>query len=261
VTAIGGRELKAYRRRVQIVFQDPYESLDPRRTIRDQVHEPLVVHGLGDPSARDARASRALEEAGLRPASDYLDRYPHELSGGQRQRVAIASAMVLDPEVLVADEPVSMLDVSLRSGILRIMLDLREQRGVSILFITHDISLAWLIADRIAVMYLGRIVEQGPPEQVVHDPRHPYTQALIAVMPSPDPALRGGRSILQGETPDASAIPPGCRFNTRCPVAQDRCRDEDPRLQVVAPEHAAACLLLESRPSPDEADAAPRPPR
>ena len=250
VGSLKGRDLREYRRRVQIIFQDPYESLDPRRSIGDQVREPLIVQGQADGPEREARVARALEDAGLRPAAAYLDRFPHELSGGQRQRVAIAGAMVLDPEVVVADEPVSMLDVSLRSGILRTMLDLREKRGVGILFITHDLSLAWLIADRIAVMYLGRIVEQGPPERVVHAPQHPYTKALISVMPSPDPSQRGLREILSGEAPSASHIPSGCRFHPRCPVAIERCRSQDPSLQEVAPDHQAACLLLDSLPQP-----------
>jgi peptide/nickel transport system ATP-binding protein len=243
VTGISGGALRAYRRRVQIIFQDPYESLDPRRTIGDQVGEPLAVQGIGTDAERGARVARALEDAGLRPAARFRDRYPHELSGGQRQRVAIASAMVLDPDVLVADEPVSMLDVSLRAGILRVMLDLRERRGVGILFITHDLSLAWLIADRIAVMYLGRIVELGPAEQLVRDPRHPYTRALLSVMPSPDPGRRRERRILRGETPDASRIPSGCRFHTRCPIAFDRCVHEDPPELEVGPGHTAACLM------------------
>jgi peptide/nickel transport system ATP-binding protein len=245
VTRITGRALRDYRRRVQIIFQDPYESLDPRRTVADQVAEPLVVQGVGDRSERAERVARALEDAGLRPASAFLDRYPHELSGGQRQRVAIACAMVLGPDVLVADEPVSMLDVSLRSGILRVMLDLRERRGVGILFITHDLSLAWLLADRIAVMYLGRVMEIGPAERLVADPRHPYTRALLSIMPSPDPARRRARQILVGETPDAARVPAGCRFHTRCPVAFDRCRVEEPPSLEVGAEHVAACWLAE----------------
>jgi peptide/nickel transport system ATP-binding protein len=248
VTAIRGRALRDYRRRVQIIFQDPYESLDPRRTLGDQVSEPLAVQGIGEAGERSERVARSLEDAGLRPAAAFVDRYPHELSGGQRQRVAIACAMVLEPDVLVADEPVSMLDVSLRSGILRVMLDLRARRGVGILFITHDLSLAWLIADRIAVMYLGRVVEIGPAEHVIHDARHPYTRALLSVMPSPDPSRKGTRQILRGETPDAARIPPGCRFHTRCPVAFDRCRQEAPPEVEVGPGHRAACFLaLEPR--------------
>jgi oligopeptide/dipeptide ABC transporter ATP-binding protein len=257
VTAISGRALKDYRRTVQIIFQDPYESIDPRRTIGDQVAEPLAVHGIGTTAERATRVDQALEDAGLRPASRYRDRYPHELSGGQRQRVAIACAMALRPDVLVADEPVSMLDVSLRSGILRVMLDLRERRGIGILFITHDLSLAWLIADRIAVMYLGRVVEIGPAEQLIADPRHPYTRALLSVMPSPDPAHRRERQILRGETPDASRIPSGCRFHTRCPVAFDRCRTEDPPEVEVVPGHVAACFLADI-PSATRPAVAPR---
>jgi oligopeptide/dipeptide ABC transporter ATP-binding protein len=153
--------------------------------------------------------------------------------------------MVLEPDVLVADEPVSMLDVSLRSGILRVMLDLRAHRGVGILFITHDLSLAWLIADRIAVMYLGRIAEIGPAERVVSDPRHPYTRALLSVMPSPDPSRRAERQILRGETPDAARIPEGCRFHTRCPLVFDRCREESPPDVEVGPGHRAACFLAD----------------
>ena len=228
VTSIGGSALRDYRRRVQIIFQDPYESLDPRRSIGDQVAEPLAVHSIGTAAERAERVDQALDDAGLRPPARYRDRFPHELSGGQRQRVAIACAMALGPDVLVADEPVSMLDVSLRSGILRVMLDLRERRGIGILFITHDLSLAWLIADRIAVMYLGRVMEIGPADELVRDPRHPYTRALLSVMPSPDPAHRRQRQILRGETPDASRVPPGCRFHTRCPLAFDRCRVEEP---------------------------------
>ena len=246
VTTIGGRELRAYRRRAQIIFQDPYESLDPRRSVAEQVEEPLLVQGIGTRTERKERITRALEDAGLRPASAFLARFPHELSGGQRQRVAIASAMVLEPDILVADEPVSMLDVSLRSGILRVMLELRERRGVGILFITHDLSLAWLIADRICVMYLGRIVEVGPPEELVRDPRHPYTKALLGVMPSPDPARRRKRAILRGETPDPSRIPTGCRFHTRCPLVFDRCPTEDPPAFPVGEGRFAACWLAEN---------------
>ncbi|CAN5645299.1 ATP-binding cassette domain-containing protein [soil metagenome] len=252
VTAIGGRELGAYRRRVQIIFQDPYESLDPRRAVHEQVAEPLLVQGIGTGPERREKVDRALEDAGLRPAAAFRDRYPHELSGGQRQRVAIASAMVLEPDVLVADEPVSMRDVSLRSGILRVMLDLRERRGIGILFITHDLSLAWLIAERIAVMYLGRIVEVGSAETLVRDPRHPYTKALLSVMPSPDPARRRRRVILHGETPDPSRIPKGCRFHTRCPLVFDRCRVEDPPDFPVGDGRLAACWLAEGgQPLPD----------
>jgi oligopeptide/dipeptide ABC transporter ATP-binding protein len=245
VTDLRGAALRAYRRRVQIVFQDPYESLNPRQTVLDIVGEPLDVHALARGRERRERVTRALEDAGLTPAQRFLQRYPHELSGGQRQRVAIAAAMVLEPEIVVADEPVSMLDVSLRVGILRVLLDLRRSRNVGYLFITHDLSLAWLIADRIAVMYLGRIVEEGPTEQVIRDPRHPYTRALLSVAPSPDPSHRTKRRILVGETPDPSRLPPGCRFHPRCPLQSERGATEEPPLFEVAPGHRSACWLVE----------------
>jgi oligopeptide/dipeptide ABC transporter ATP-binding protein len=244
-----GAAAKAYRLRVQLIFQDPYETLDPKQTIRDFVAEPLEVNGLArDPVERDARVADALEAAGLRPASDFLFRYPHELSGGQRQRAVIAGALVLGPTLVIADEPVSMLDVSIRTELLRLMLDLRRERRLTYLFITHDLSLAWVIADRIAVMYLGKIMEIGPAEQVIRHPRNPYTQALVSVSPSPDPpeaGERAKRTILVGETPDAAHVPPGCRFHPRCPLAFDRCRTEEPPLFDVGEGQRAACWLAE----------------
>ena len=244
----GTRALRDYRRRIQIIFQDPYETLNPKQTIHDFVAEPLVVNGIGTAEEREAKVVAALESAGLRPASDFLLRYPHELSGGQRQRVVIAGALVMDPEVIVADEPVSMLDVSIRTELLRLMLDLRVERGLTYLFITHDLSLAWVIADRIAVMYLGKIMEIGPAEKVIRSPRNPYTQALVSVSPSPDPptaGTRAKRTILEGETPDAAFIPTGCRFHPRCPVAFDRCSVEEPPLFDLGGGQAAACWLAE----------------
>jgi oligopeptide/dipeptide ABC transporter ATP-binding protein len=252
-----GAAARAYRLRVQLIFQDPYETLDPKQTIRDFVAEPLEVNGIArDPVEREARVAEALEAAGLRPASDFLFRYPHELSGGQRQRVVIAGALVLGPTLVVADEPVSMLDVSIRTELLSLMLDLRKERGLTYLFITHDLSLAWVIADRIAVMYLGKILEIGPAETVIHDPRNPYTRALVSVLPTPEPpqvtaGIRRRRTILQGETPDAALIPEGCRFHPRCPLAFDRCRAEEPPLFDVGDGHASACWLVEGgRPLP-----------
>ena len=187
----GTRALRDYRRRVQLIFQDPYETLNPKHTIREFVIEPLLVNGIGTPAERDSRVVAALESAGLRPARDFAGRYPHELSGGQRQRVVIAGALVMGPQVIVADEPVSMLDVSIRTELLRLMLDLRAERGLTYLFITHDLSLAWVIADRIAVMYLGKIMEIGPAEQVIRAPHNPYTQALVSVSPTPEPPTAG----------------------------------------------------------------------
>src|SRR6478752_7423761 len=244
----GTRALRDYRRRIQIIFQDPYETLNPKQTIHDFVAEPLIVNDLAKGEELEAKVISAIEAAGLRPASDFMFRFPHELSGGQRQRVVIAGALVMDPEVIVADEPVSMLDVSIRTELLRLMLDLRVERGLTYLFITHDLSLAWVIADRIAVMYLGKIMEIGPAEAVIRSPRNPYTQALVSVSPSPDPpdaGTRAKRTILEGETPNAAHIPSGCRFHPRCPYAFDRCRVEEPPLFDVGGGQSAACWLAE----------------
>jgi peptide/nickel transport system ATP-binding protein len=244
---LGSRELRPVRRRIQVVYQDPYESLDPRFRVRAVVEEPLLIHGLG--GSRNERAARVREALGrveLSPPELYLDRYPHELSGGQRQRVAIAAALVLEPNVLVADEPVSMLDVSVRAGVLNVLDGLRRD-GLAILMITHDLSTAARFAQRIAVMYLGRIVEEGPAAAVVRNPQHPYTKALLSVVPRRDPRDRQRPQILQGETPDAVAIPSGCRFHPRCPLAIEQCAAEDPELArpTAADErHRAACLLL-----------------
>jgi oligopeptide/dipeptide ABC transporter ATP-binding protein len=250
----GTSRLRPYRRRVQLIFQDPYETLNPKQTIRDFVAEPLEVNGIGTSRAdRDRRVMEALEAAGLRPASDYAQRFPHELSGGQRQRVVIAGALVMNPDLIVADEPVSMLDVSIRTELLRLMLNLRHERGLTYLFITHDLSLAWVIADRIAVMYLGKVMELGAAETVIRDPRNPYTQALVSVSPSPVPPEVSGaaaRTILVGETPDAAQVPSGCRFHPRCPAARaagilERCMVEEPPLFDVGDGHVSACWLAE----------------
>ncbi|MCB9151118.1 MAG: ABC transporter ATP-binding protein [Caldilineaceae bacterium] len=239
-------QLNEMRRHVQMIFQDPYESLNPTMTIGEIVAEPLDVHGLAASRAdREARVIAALEDAGLKPAANYLNRLPHELSGGQRQRVVIAGALVLEPQVLLADEPVSMLDVSIRAEILNLLAELRQTRGISILFITHDLGTVGYFADRIAVMYLGRIVEIGATLDVLQNPQHPYTKALLSVVPAPNPRLRRQRIILQGETPNPIAIPAGCRFHPRCPVAEARCRERDPVLVDVGIGHEAACLLVE----------------
>jgi peptide/nickel transport system ATP-binding protein len=241
-------ELRGYRRRIQAIFQDPYETLNPKQTIFDFVAEPLEVNHIGSRTDRAAKVLATLEAVGLRPAADFAFRYPHELSGGQRQRVVIAGALVMDPEVIVADEPVSMLDVSIRTELLHLMLDLRRERGLTYLFITHDLALAWVIADRIAVMYLGRIMEIGPAEVVIRSPRNPYTAALVSISPSPEPPTAGERArrtILKGETPDAAHIPSGCRFHPRCPMAFERCTTESPPLFDLGDGHQAACWLAE----------------
>ncbi|MGZ8565496.1 MAG: ABC transporter ATP-binding protein [Actinomycetota bacterium] len=242
------RELQSLRRRMQMIYQDPYESLDPRFRVRQTIEEPLLIHHLGDGrSGREERVIRALESVELSPPELYADRYPHELSGGQRQRAAIAASLVLDPELLLADEPVSMLDVSVRAGLLGLLNRLRRDRDMAILMITHDLSTAAHFADRIAVMYLGRIVEQGPSEEIVGDPRHPYTRALLSVVPKRDPRNRTTAQILEGETPDPMHIPPGCRFHPRCPIAEARCRETDPALRVPGgmsgAAHEVACIL------------------
>jgi oligopeptide/dipeptide ABC transporter ATP-binding protein len=244
ITVLSGGELRGLRRRMQIIYQDPYESLDPRFRVRATVEEPLIVHGIGTKEERRAEIVSALQLTGLDPPELFLDRYPHELSGGQRQRVAIASSLVLHPDLLVADEPVSMLDVSVRAGILAILDDLRR-RGLGILMITHDLSTAARFADRIAVMYLGRIVEEGPAREVVSNPKHPYTKALISVVPKRDPGATGEAQILRGETPNPTAIPPGCRFHPRCPIAIPECQTIDPELRPPAgapASHLAACI-------------------
>lgn len=246
---VGGQDsqsipLKQLRQRAQVVFQDPYESLNPRAMVFDIVAEPLVVHRMAsNRQERYARVKMSLEEAGLRPAEDFLSRYPHELSGGQRQRVVIAAAMVLEPELLLADEPVSMLDVSIRAEILNLLNALRRSRGISILFITHDLATVSHIADRLAVMYLGRIVEIGLTAQVLNNPQHPYTRALLSVVPAPNPKLRRKMAILSGETPNPVNLPSGCRFHPRCPLAMDACKVSDPALKELGKGHQAACLL------------------
>jgi oligopeptide/dipeptide ABC transporter ATP-binding protein len=238
--------MKRLRQHAQMIFQDPYESLNPRATIFEIVAEPLVVHNLfKNRTQRIDRVRSALEDAGLRPADDYFLRFPHELSGGQRQRVVIASAMVLEPELLLADEPVSMLDVSIRAEILNLLRELRRTRGVTILFITHDMGTVSYFADRVAVMYLGRIVEMGPTHQVLQNPQHPYTKALLSVVPVPNPRLRRERTILQGETPNPLNVPTGCRFHPRCPIAIEGCAQKDPPLSEVKENHFAACIRIQ----------------
>lgn len=245
ITRLGGAGLKTLRRHMQMIFQDPYESLNPLMTIGELVAEPLVVHGLAANKAEQRRrVCQALEDAGLKPAETFIHRRPHELSGGQRQRVVIAGALVLEPAVLLADEPVSMLDVSIRAEILNLLADLRSSRGISIIFITHDLATAAYFTDRAAVMYLGRIVEIGPTAQILTAPAHPYTQALLSVIPAPNPRQRRVRMILQGDPPNPIDLPSGCRFRPRCPRVLEQCARVDPALEQVSDSHQAACVLL-----------------
>lgn len=231
------RRLKAYRRQVQLVLQDPLGALNPRHTVYDAVAEGLRIHRV--PGDEEALVADALSRAGLRPPERFFLRYPHELSGGQRQRVVIAGALALEPRVLIADEPVSSLDASVRGEILGLLLRLREELGLTVLVVTHDLGLAWNIADRVAVMYLGRIVEIGPAGEVLESPQHPYTQALLSVVPD---VARSEQIVLKGEAPDPARIPSGCRFHPRCPVMLSECTSVTLPILGVESGHHAACV-------------------
>ena len=240
---VRSRQRQSLRRQMQLIFQDPYESLNPRQTVFGAIAEPVEVHRLT--RGREEKVERvkaALNAAGLKPPETFFERYPEELSGGQRQRVVIAGALVLNPELLVADEPVSMLDVSIRAEILNLLLQFRDERGTTVLYITHDLATAAYFTDRVAVMYLGKIVEIGPTRVVLSDPRHPYTEALLSVIPVPNPRRRRKRMILAGETPNPIDLPPGCRFHPRCPVASELCGQTEPQLHSVGANHQVACL-------------------
>lgn len=242
ITALPEDKLKPLRRRMQIVFQDPYESLNPRMTIADILSEPLQVQETATTQTEiEERVRQILQDVDLIPPKEFLLRYPHELSGGQRQRVAIARAFILDPEFIIADEPVSMLDVSIRAGILNLMLDLAEKFSVSFLYITHDLALARHMCDRIAIMYLGKIVEMGDIEKIVYEPLHPYTKALIGAVPVPDPKAERIKEVIGGEIPSPIDPPPSCRFRTRCPVVMEICHENEPPLIDVGGQHYVAC--------------------
>ena len=239
---ISGGQLKRFRRDVQMIFQDPYESLNPRMTIFDIVAEPLTVQRIGTVTERELRVAEMLDMVGLSPPESFLFRYPHELSGGQRQRVAIARAMVINPSFIVADEPTSMLDVSIRTGVMKLMMDLQQEFGISYLYITHDLAVARYMCERIAVMYLGKIVEMGPTEDVIQNPLHPYTKALISAVPIPDPTVKRRSILIKGDVPSPIDPRPRCRFLDRCPIATDTCRANDhPPLEEKGGGHYAAC--------------------
>ena len=247
VTTAKGRRLRRLRRGFQMIFQDPFESLPINSTALDVVSAGLRIHRRDlDPEAQRSTALAALEACGLRPASSFADRRMFRLSGGQRQRVSIAAALAVEPQLLVADEPVSMLDVSIRAGVLRVLLDLRERLGIATLFITHDLALAGVFADRVAVLYLGRVVEEGDAEDVIERPRHPYTRALVEVMPRLGGERTGPRALLSGEPPNPTAVTVGCRFAPRCPLYRalgqpERCRSTEPALAAVDVGHTVAC--------------------
>jgi oligopeptide/dipeptide ABC transporter ATP-binding protein len=233
------KAMKSFRKEIQIIFQDPYSSLNPRRNVRSIVGEPLVIHNMGTRSQREKEIGRLLEEVGLRP--EHMDRYPHEFSGGQRQRIGIARALALKPSVIVADEPVSALDVSIRSQALNIMRDLQVSYGLTYLFISHDLSVVEHISDRVAVMYLGKIVELGDSEDIYGGVLHPYTEALLSAAPKADPRMRSSRIILEGETPSPVNPPSGCRFHPRCSLRIDICDKKEPPLKDTGNGHLAAC--------------------
>jgi oligopeptide/dipeptide ABC transporter ATP-binding protein len=242
IAHLRGGELKLFRRHVQMIFQDPYESLNPRRTIFDTIAEPLVVQNIGDLMEREQRVMELLTLVGLAPADTFMFRFPHELSGGQRQRVAIARALVVDPTFLVADEPTSMLDVSVRTGVMNLMQELADRLGVTYLYITHDLAVARYMSNKIAVMYLGKIVELGDTEEVLQNPLHPYTKALLTAVPIPDPTLKRGIPDIKGSIAKPIDPEPRCRFFERCPRADKYCEDNDhPALLEISPGHFVAC--------------------
>ncbi|MGH8914983.1 MAG: ABC transporter ATP-binding protein [Acidimicrobiia bacterium] len=244
ITHLSGNDLKPFRRRVQIIFQDPFGSLDPRSQVGPIIAEGLRLHGVGDRDERQERVKEMLEMVGLRGA--HASRYPHEFSGGQRQRIGIARALILNPEVVVADEPVSALDVSVQAQVLNLLKDLQKELGLTLLFVAHNLAVVEHISDRVAVMYLGRVVELADRDDLYRNPLHPYTEALLSAIPIADPARPRNRRILQGEIPSPLNPPPGCHFHPRCPIArQGLCDVEDPRLMDSpgGPQHQAACWL------------------
>ncbi|MGA2973852.1 MAG: ABC transporter ATP-binding protein [Spirochaetia bacterium] len=243
ITSFAARELEHLRAKAQIVFQDPNSSLSPRMSVGQAITHPLQIHGIGTSAERKERVLDLMEKVGLSPAQFLYRKYPHQLSGGQSQRVVLARALVTQPDFLVADEPIAMADVSVRALILQLMRQLKQDMGLTYLFITHDLATAKYLCDRIAVMYLGRIVEVAPRDALFGQPHHPYTKALLAAVPVPDPAARHDKHLPKGEIPSAIDPPPGCHFHPRCPFAVARCRDARPPLREVAPGHFSACIL------------------
>lgn len=240
--ALGPKELKNLRKDIQIIFQDPFASLSPRMTIHDILREPLDVNKIGSIKYREDKIAEVMKIVGLRP--EVLNRYPHEFSGGQRQRIGIARALVLEPKFIVADEPVSALDVSVQAQVLNLIADLQETKGITFLFIAHDLAVVQHICDDVGVMYLGRMVEKAPAETLYREPKHPYTKALLSAIPVPDPTYKSHKIILQGDVPSQLNPPSGCTFRTRCPEATERCKQEAPMVRNIGKngeEHLIAC--------------------
>jgi peptide/nickel transport system ATP-binding protein len=246
IISLGKKAFKAYRAKMQMIFQDPFGSLNPRRTVADTLHQTIKIHNLADSKPRVASLiQRTLEEVELKPADQFWDKYPALLSGGQLQRVSIGRVLVLQPSFVIADESVSMLDVSVRIGILDLLLRMRDKFGISFIYITHDLVTARYICDRIAIMYLGKIVEIGPTEEIVHNPRHPYTQALISAVPDPDPTAQLPELPIKGYVPMAlDDTFNGCKFYSRCPRSSNACREQYPEMQEVGEGHQVSCFIL-----------------
>ena len=241
ITHLGNAEMRPHRREMQIIFQDPFASLDPRMSAGDIVAEPLMVHGMANGKERAERVAALFQQVGLRPAQ--MRGFPHEFSGGQRQRICIARALALNPKLIVGDEPVSALDVSIQAQVINLMVSLQREKRLSYLFIAHDLAVVEHISHRIAVMYLGRIVETADKETLFRRPLHPYTEALLSAVPIPDPKIKRKKRVLQGDVPSPVNPPPGCAFHTRCPYMMARCKQEAPRLTEVAPGNLVACHL------------------
>ncbi|HXF43752.1 MAG TPA: ABC transporter ATP-binding protein [Pyrinomonadaceae bacterium] len=241
LTALNQKQLRTYRSEIQMIFQDPYASLDPRKSVLSIVSEPLLIHKVNGRSERKQRVEYLLEKVGLDPS--YANRYPHEFSGGQRQRIGIARALALNPKLIICDEPVSALDVSVQAQVLNLLKDLKDEFGLTYLFISHGLSVVEYLSDRIAVMYLGKIVEIGPSGKVFKDPLHPYTAALVSAAPQPDIRARRKRIILEGDVPSPINPPKGCRFHTRCPIAQEVCKSSEPQLVEFEPGWKSACFF------------------
>lgn len=244
VTTLGKRELKNLRKEMQIIFQDPYSSLNPRMTVGDIIGEPLIIHKIARGKEKNRRVRELLEAVGLKP--QHMKRYPHEFSGGQRQRIGVARALALDPQLIICDEPVTALDVSIQAQVLNLMQDLQEEFGLTYLFIAHDLSVIEHISDRVAVMYLGKLAEMSENDELFKNPKHPYTEALMSAVPVADPDIEKERIILKGDVPSPVDPPPGCYFHPRCPYAQSVCSQEEPEFKDYGAEHYVSCHFADS---------------